>query len=116
MPQGPAPCSFARLFVPLSASVFLRKGIGQLDDLVTSKRTFPPRCACATPSLTEEREYTAATGTCSSPDAIIAAACLIAGGILAANSGCPNQKPRRLSCLKITSSGLIEIGALLMAA
>jgi hypothetical protein len=38
-----------------TASISFRKGMGQLDDLVTSKRTFPPRCACATASLIEER-------------------------------------------------------------
>ena len=58
----------------------------------------------------------AATGMCTRPDAIIAAACAIAGAILATTSGWPNQKPRMVRGLKMTSSGLIEIGVSLIAA
>src|SRR6478735_5238691 len=97
--------------------VFSRRDhVNQTDDPATSRRTFPPRSTCATASLIEERGYTADTGTCTRPEAIIAAACLRAGGILAAYSGWPRKKPRRVIGLKITSSGLMEMGALLMAA
>src|ERR1700744_1870989 len=93
-----------------------RDHVNQADDPATSRRTFPPRSACATASLIEERGYTADTGICTRSEAIIAAACLRAGGILAAYSGWPMKKPRRVIGWKITSSGLMEMGALLMAA
>ena len=53
---------------------------------------------------------------CTRPEAIIAAACAIAGPILAPISGWPSQKPRIVRGLKITSSGLMDIGPSLMAA
>src|SRR6266851_1485293 len=43
---------------------------------------------------------------CTRPEAIISAACAIAGAILAAISGWPNQKPRMVRGLKMTSNGL----------
>src|SRR6266852_9535133 len=89
---------------------------GQVDDPATSRRIFPPRCACATASLMDEREEVAATGMCIRPDAIISAACAAAGASLAANSGWAMKKPRTVTGLKITSSGLIDIGFELMAA
>ena len=58
----------------------------------------------------------AATGMCTRPEAIIVAACTIAGAILAAISGWPNQNPRMVRGLKMTSSGLMDIGPKLMAA
>src|SRR6202040_2607402 len=53
---------------------------------------------------------------CTRPEAIIAAACTIAGPILAAISGWPSQKPRIVRGLKIKSSGLTDIGPSLIAA
>lgn len=50
------------------------------------------------------------------PDAIISAACATAGALFAADSGWPSQKPCTVSGLKMTSSGLIDIGARLIAA
>jgi hypothetical protein len=48
------------LYVPECASPCERPTIkclfrGQVDDPATSRRTFPPRCACAMASLMEER-------------------------------------------------------------
>src|SRR5260370_32657908 len=89
---------------------------GQVDDPATSSRIFPPRCACATASLMDERGYVAATGMCIRPDAIISAACAAAGASLAANSEWAMKKPRTVTGLKITSSGLLDIGLDLIAA
>src|SRR5713226_7844639 len=69
---------------------------GQADAPATSRRIFPPLSASTTASLIEERGYTADTGMCTKPEAIIAAACLRAGRILSAYSGWPIQKPRRV--------------------
>jgi hypothetical protein len=53
---------------------------------------------------------------CTRPEPIIAAACTIAGAILDAISGWPNQKPRIVRGLKTKSSGLMDIGLSLIAA
>ena len=53
---------------------------------------------------------------CIRQDAIISAACAAAGASLAANSAWAMKKPRTVTGLKITSSGLIDIGFELMAA
>jgi hypothetical protein len=89
---------------------------GVLQEVLSPEESFPLRCACATTSLMDERAQVAATGMCTRPDAIISAACFTAGALLAADSGWPSQKPRTLRGLKMTSSGLIDIGPRLIAA